>query len=280
VLHSHVAQMHRIVPINPERAFERVAEQILDAIRMGELSVGDRLPSERELAAGMQISRPSLREAIQVLKDTGVLEVRRGPAGGVFVASIDIPRELLRSKVEVRGDEVRSVLEARRLLEPRVAHLAAVHATDEDFARMQATIDAQKDMLEHGTFREHPERFPVQDVHFHLRMAAATHNSTIISMMRALQGRLEFARDFISHEDANREWVIDIHERTLSAIRLADHELIEVVMEEHIRELELAWERSTESSIVRALPDFLVPLDERQRLPRDAVQTTARRLPR
>lgn len=266
-----------MAPITPERAFERVAEQILDAIRLGELSVGDRIPSERDLATGMQISRPSLREAIRLLRDIGVLEVRRGPAGGMFVSSTHIPRDLLRSKVALRADEVRSILEARRLLEPRVAHLAAVHATEEDFARMQETIDAQKSMLALGTYRDYPERFPVQDVHFHLRMAAATHNSTVVALMRTLQGRLEFARDFIAHEEYNRKWVIDIHERTLGAIRLADHELIESVMEEHIRELELAWERTTESAIVRALPDFLVPLDERAKLPKDAVQSTTRR---
>jgi DNA-binding FadR family transcriptional regulator len=269
--------MRRFNPITSERAFERVAEQILDAIRLGELSVGDRIPSERELAAGMRISRPSLREAIQLLRDIGVLEARRGPGGGIFVTSTDIPRDLLRSKVELRADEVRSVLEARRLLEPRVAHLAAVHATEEDFTRMQATLNAQKDMLDQGTYRDDPERFAVQDVHFHLRMAAATHNSTIVELMRTLQGRLEFARDFISHQDDNRLWVIDIHQRTLSAIRLADHRQIETVMEEHIRELELAWERTTESSMVRTLPDFLVPVDERSRVPHEAAQPTRRK---
>lgn len=257
---SSTGKLH---PVPSERAFERVADQILDAIRFGDLAIGDRIPSERELATSMQISRPSLREAIQLLKDLGVLEVRRGPAGGMYVTSTDIPRELLRAGVAVRADEVRSVLEARRLLEPRVAHLAAVHATEEDYARMQATIDAQVQMLTLGTYRDDPDRFSVQDVHFHLRMAGATHNPTVIGMMRTLQSKLEFARDFIRHEDTNREWVIEIHERTLAAIRLADHDLIEAVMEEHIRELELAWERTTESSLVRRLPDFLVPHDAR-----------------
>lgn len=155
------------------------------------------------------------------------------------------------------------MLEARRLIEPRVAHLAAVHAQERDFERMQATIDAQKAMMADGTVETDPDRFAVQDVHFHVRMAGATHNSTIITLMRTLQARLEFARDLVEREQDVPEWVIDMHERTLAAIRLADHALIESVMEEHIRELELAWERSTANTLVRRLPDFMVPSEQR-----------------
>ena len=76
----------------------------------------------------MRISRPTLREAIKTLAEAGVLEVRRGQSGGIFVASELVPRELLRSRQEIRFGEISGVLEARRLLEPRVAQLAAVHA--------------------------------------------------------------------------------------------------------------------------------------------------------
>ena len=255
--------MERINPITPVRTFERVVEQIADSIRLGELDAGDRIPAERDLARGMNISRPSLREAIRVLVDLGVLEVRRDTSPGVYVRSTHVPLELLRSKVQVRAEEVRSVLEARRLLEPRVAHLAAVYAQQTDFDRMQATIDAQKKMLDDGTLEKDPDRFAVQDVHFHIRMAGATHNSTIVALMRTLQARLEFARDLVQHEHDIPGWVIDIHERTLGAIRLADHDMIESVMEEHIRELEIAWERSTSSTFVRRLPGFLVPAEQR-----------------
>jgi GntR family transcriptional repressor for pyruvate dehydrogenase complex len=251
--------LHRITPIAPYRTFEHVVEQIANSIQLGELQVGDRIPSERDLASGMQISRPSLREAIKILEDIGVIEVRRGLAPGMYVKSTNLPREMLRSGAEVRADEVRSILEARRMLETRVSHLAAVYATEEDFERMQATIDEQKAMLASGSIEEHADQFVVQDALFHIRMAGATHNPTVLDMARLLQGRLEFARDLVAHEDANREWVIDVHERRLVAIRLADHDRIETVMEEHIRELELAWERTTATSLVRPLPDFMLP---------------------
>lgn len=254
---------HRMSPITPIRTFERAIDQIVNSIRLGELDVGDRIPSERDLADGMGISRPTLREALKLLVDLEVLEIRRDSPPGVYVRSTHLPRELVRSKVEIRADEVRSVLEARRLFEPRVAHLAAARAEPRDFQRMQATIDAQKEMLLDGTHDTDPDRFAMQDLHFHMRMAGATHNSTIVTLMTTLQGRLEFARDLVQHEGDVPVWVVDIHERTLAAIMKADHALIESVMEEHIRDLEMAWERSSNSTFVRRLPDFMVPADER-----------------
>jgi DNA-binding FadR family transcriptional regulator len=251
--------MHDFRPIAPYRTFEQVVEQIVRGIRLGVLRVGDRIPSERELATEMQVSRPTLREAIRVLEDVGVIEVRRQPSPGMFVASTNLPPDLLRSKVEMRSEEVRGVLEARRMFEPRVAHLAAAHAGEEDFARMQETIDIQLEMLADGSHREDTDKFHGQDVLFHHRMAGATHNSTIVQLMGIVQGKLVLARDLISHQHHNQEWVIDIHQRTLAAIQRADHALIETVMEEHIHELEMAWERSTDIALVRTLPKFMVP---------------------
>ncbi|GAA3526043.1 FadR/GntR family transcriptional regulator [Nocardioides daeguensis] len=252
-----------IRPVTAARAFEQVVDQIANMIRLGELEVGDRMPSERELAAAVGLSRPSLREAISLLVDVGVLEVRRGSAGGIFVVSTDVPRELMRSRVAMKIDEIRGVLEARRLFEPRVAHLAAAYARAEDLERMQATIDAQKRMLEDGLDEDGQDRFHVQDGHFHMRMAAATHNSTIVALMQVLMARLDFAQESVQQQPENPAWVIDIHQRTLAAIRKANHDEIDVVMEEHIRGLEIAWERSTDNSLVRPLPSFMIPLDER-----------------
>jgi GntR family transcriptional regulator, transcriptional repressor for pyruvate dehydrogenase complex len=143
------------VPVGPRRTFEGAVEQIAERIRLGELDAGDRLPSERDLAASMQISRATLREAVHVLVDAGVLAVRTGSTGGIFVLSDYVPMELLRSKSDLRLEEVAGVLEARRLIEPRVAQLAAVHAREDDYASMQQTLDAQKALLARGDVLEH-----------------------------------------------------------------------------------------------------------------------------
>jgi len=252
-------------PVGPRRTFEGAVEQIAERIRLGDLASGERLPSERELAAAMQISRATLREAVRVLVDAGVLAVRAGSAGGMFVASDYVPIELLRSKSDLRLDEVAGVLEARRLIEPRVAQLAAVNAHEEDYVHMQRTIDRQKALLARGDVLEHEDRFLQLDTQFHLRIARASGNSTIVSLMRTLLRRLEIARDLAMHEPPIASWVIDVHERTLSAIRSVDHERIEEVMDEHLAELEHAWERATDRLLVRPIPDFLRPVAERSR---------------
>lgn len=253
------------VPVGPRRTFEGAVEQIAERIRLGEAETGDRLPSERELAAAMQISRPTLREAVRVLADAGVLEVRTGSTGGIFVVSDYVPLELLRSKSDLRLGEVAGVLEARRLLEPRVAQLAAVNAREEDFAHLVKIIESQKQLLAEGDVLAHEDRFLQLDTQFHVRIARATGNSTIVSLMRTLLRRLEIARDLAMHEPPVAAWVIDIHERTLAAIRSADHERIEVVMDEHLAALERAWERATDRALIRPIPDFLRPVAARAR---------------
>ena len=252
-------------PVSTRRTFEEAVQQIAEKIRSGDLHVGDRLPSERELAALMTISRPTLREAVKVLQEAGVLEVRRGQGGGIFVASELVPRELLRTRWEMRVGEVAGVLEARRLLEPRVAQLAAVHAAEEDFGAMQGTIERQRELAARDDFLRHEDLFLQLDLKFHLAIARATRNSTVVSLMRSLFNRLEIARDMAVHAPLVPEWVIDIHERTLAAVRGADFPLIDEVMDEHLSQLEQIWERETGRGLVRPLPDFLQPVAERSR---------------
>jgi GntR family transcriptional repressor for pyruvate dehydrogenase complex len=252
-------------PVATRRTFEEAVEQIAEKIKAGDLHTGDRLPSERELAAQMRISRPTLREAIKVLTEAGVLEVRRGQSGGIFVASELVPRELLRSRQEIRFSEIAGVLEARRLLEPRVAQLAAVHATEDDFASMAQTIERQRELAASDDFLSHEDLFLQLDLKFHLALARATRNATIVGLMRTMLRQLEIARDMAMHAPLVPDWTIDIHERTLAAVRSADFRLIDEVMDEHLAQLEQIWERETGRGLVRTLPDFLQPVAERSR---------------
>jgi GntR family transcriptional repressor for pyruvate dehydrogenase complex len=252
-------------PVATRRTFEEAVEQIAEKIKAGDLHTGDRLPSERDLAAQMRISRPTLREAIKALTEAGVLDVRRGQSGGIFVASELIPRELLRSRQEIRFGEIAGVLEARRLLEPRVAQLAAVHATEDDFAAMARTIERQRELAASDDFLSHEDLFLQLDLKFHLALARATRNATIVGLMRTMLRQLEIARDMAMHAPLVPDWTIDIHERTLAAVRAADFPLIDEVMDEHLAQLEQIWERETGRGLVRTLPDFLQPVAERSR---------------
>src|SRR3954452_4098093 len=173
-------------PVRTRRTFEEAAEQIAEKVRRGELRVGDKLPGERALAVQMEISRPTLREAVRVLVAAGLLAVRRGPGGGMFVASDVVPVELVRQRSSMRLGEVASVLEARRLLEPRVAQLAAVRASEQDFAILERNIEAMQRLVGAGYAAADEDHFLQLDVQFHLALARASANPTVETLMRAL----------------------------------------------------------------------------------------------
>src|SRR3954466_11511096 len=174
---------------------EEAAEQIAHKVITGELGVGDKLPGGGPLAVQMEISRPTLREAVRILVAAALLEVRRGPGGGMFVAADVVPVELVRERSTMRLGEVAAVLEARRLLEPRVAQLAAVRATDDDFLALERSIEAMRRIVERGYGPDDEDRFLQLDVQFHLALARAAANPTVEELMRTLIRRLEIARD-------------------------------------------------------------------------------------
>jgi DNA-binding FadR family transcriptional regulator len=210
----------------------------------------------------MAISRPTLREAVKLLSEAGVIEVKVGPAGGMFVRSDVLPADLIEESAKLRISEVSGVLEARRLFEPRVAQLAGLYATEADFEAMQKTIDLQR---QHAEDRE---RFLQLDLRFHMRIARATQNSTIVALMRFLLERLEIARDMAlrggTHEP---QWTIGIHERTLKAIMSGNPDVIDAAMDEHLSFLEGLWEEESGRARLRRVPDFLLPHAERSSAP-------------
>jgi DNA-binding FadR family transcriptional regulator len=244
-------------PVRTRRTFEEAVEQIADRIRLGELRTGDRLPSERDLARVMQISRPTVREAIRVLSEAGAVEVRPGAGGGIFVAADFVPARLISRTSEMRVDEVAVVLEARRLIEPRVAMLASARARDDDFAAMQRTIDRQVALLADGGVLAHEDRFNQLERQFHLTMAQATGNPRLARIMRSIIRDVEIARDMAMHVPLVADWTIDMHEKTLAAIKAGDLARIDRVMDEHLSRMEETWESETGRRLIRPSPSFL-----------------------
>jgi GntR family transcriptional regulator, transcriptional repressor for pyruvate dehydrogenase complex len=186
-------------PVRTRHTFEEAAEQIADKVRAGELRSGDKLPPERDLA---------------------------------------VPTELIRRRSELRRAEVAHVLEARRIVEPGVAVLAASRATEEDFAALGRSVEAMREIVEGGYGPEHEDRFLQLDVQFHLAMARAAGNPTVETLMRTLFRQLEIARDMAMHLPTVPEWTIAIHDRTLEALRGGDEDDVRAVMDEHLGQLE------------------------------------------
>jgi len=239
-------------PLDVQGTTDAVLQRIAAAISQGNFVPGDRLPSERNLAAQLAVSRQTARNAVKALVEAGVVTVisGRGAGSGARVVSNYVPVHLAgadRPQPDLR--EVASVLEARRLIEPNVAVLAGFKMIDEDCEAIQGVIELQKNAADLEGIRN-------LDIRFHLAIAAAAHNRVITALMQDLMQRLDVARHVVSvdSESEARE-TIDIHERTLEAIQSRDPRRIERVMDEHLRMLENAWELVSS----RALPRYPPP---------------------
>ena len=106
---------------------------------------------------------------------------------------------------------------------------------------MQRSIDRMVELSQLGDLLDHEDRFLALDFQFHLAIAQATGNSTIVGLMRSLLRRLEIARDMAVHEALVADWTIDIHIKTLRAIRAGDDAEIESVMDAHLGRMEGSW---------------------------------------
>ena len=186
------------------RIADIVARDLEQRILEGSLKAGDRLPSERALALELNISRPSLREAIQKLVHKGLLETKHG--GGTVVtdrlqASFSDPwQDMLQAHPLLQTD----MLEFRHMLEGEAAKLAAERATDVDLA----SIDAAYAALEKAYESDDMAACIETDVAFHQAIADASHNSLIghlwASLMRVIHGHVS---DNLVHLRANpKQW--------------------------------------------------------------------------
>jgi DNA-binding FadR family transcriptional regulator len=226
-----------------------------ESIRSGELRFGDRLPAERALAARLDVSRTTLRKGIRVLAEAGVLEIHSGEGSrsGTLVRSELVPAELL-GRPALPIAEISGVLQARRLFEPRVAQLAGFAATEDDLAEMARVIELQRE----AAAVDDVEQVRRLDPSFHLAIARATHNETVVMLMQALLQRLDLTRRPTIVE-GEAEHTVGLHERTLAAIAGGDPARIEIAMDEHLSVLERSWQHDSGRRLPREVPDFLQP---------------------
>jgi GntR family transcriptional regulator, transcriptional repressor for pyruvate dehydrogenase complex len=148
-------------PIMRQSVAEMVAKRILEMVTSRALKPGDQLPPERELAEMLDVSRPSVREAIRGLSILGVLKVRQG--GGAFISQLDADALLgpIRFFLSLEEMNIRELYDARSLIEGDVARRAAQNMTDEQIDALEALLDAQTDTV------SDPQAFRVADFRFH-----------------------------------------------------------------------------------------------------------------
>ncbi|MSS70545.1 MAG: FadR family transcriptional regulator [Candidatus Latescibacteria bacterium] len=167
-----------LVPIERQRLYRQVAEEIKQYILDQGLKKGDALPTEVEFAERLGVSRPTVREALKGLQMVGILTSRKG--SGHAVGSLDL-LELARQlsfHVQTEGMDFRELAETRLFLEVNILPLVAARATEEDFSRLQQALD----LLYRGLEQRDQAVCIAADVAFHRALFEASQNQLLTNL--------------------------------------------------------------------------------------------------
>ena len=222
--------MYKIV--QSSRLYEQIVEQIEQSVQKGDLKPGDQLPAERELAEQFGVSRTAVREAVKALREKGLVEAY--PGKGTFItsgSSNPMRQSLDRMMRSAQVDATSSLVEVREILEPEIAALAAVRATEENLNSLReavAVMDAAK---------RDPDAYIEADLDFHLELAEAAANPLILSLIDSIIGVLREQRMRIFEVDGGPDRGQYHHKKILEAVEHQDAPGAREAMRAHLRQV-------------------------------------------
>jgi GntR family transcriptional regulator, transcriptional repressor for pyruvate dehydrogenase complex len=220
---------------------EQVVIQVREMIRGGQLTPGDRLPPERELAKRLGISRASLRQGLRFLAAIGVLTSRHGSGTYIADGPPALDSEPLQMLAELHRFTPDEMFEARKLLEVGLAGLAARNATDEHLATMAEEIAEMYSKL------EDPQEYLVHDIRFHRAVAAASGNQILAALMNMVSTAMYERRRATVERARDLKESAELHRRIYRLIRARKPDEAGAAMNEHLNLAQQAFE-SEESS--------------------------------
>ena len=206
-----------------------MAKKILDLVRTGNLKPGDQLPPERDLSQMLQVSRPSVREAMRGLQILGVVKTRQG--GGAYISSLDAadllgPLQLL---ITLNAQKFNSLYQSRFLIDGGIARMAAERLSAAEIDRLTRWSRSR------GKLVADPIGFRVSDLEFHRTITEATGNPFLVRVSHSLYVLgMEYRR--IASETAGRaQAVAGRSQAIVAALTARDPDAAQRAMENHIR---------------------------------------------
>jgi GntR family transcriptional repressor for pyruvate dehydrogenase complex len=233
------------LPAGAGNKFGRVARRgasaeavaaIQEMIRSGQLKAGEKLPTERELAEALGLSRPTVREAVQSLAAMNILDVRHGT--GIFVSSLDLSALLapLWFALELTEPAFDQLFEIRLMLEPFAAQLAAARASDDDLKAIQAAMEPLSEVGLDLEFRV------VADIELHRRIIEASHNEILIGVVSSLGVLARKSRELTVELPDREQHAVDEHKALVAAIVRRDPEGARQAMHRHLSNVHVVAE--------------------------------------
>lgn len=218
----------RMAPIERVSVAEQVAHNLLDLIRSGSIKPGQQLPTERDLATMLQVSRPSVREAVRGLQILGVIRTRQG--GGLFVTSLTAAEILspLQMLITLTDENFEALHESRVMVESAMAQLLAARIDDATVTRLARIVQIQAGLT------DNPVAFRVSDMEFHRTLRAALGNPFLERISEALYVLGAEYRKVAWETPGVLERSIEDHRNVVAALETRDPNRITDAMVRHM----------------------------------------------
>jgi GntR family transcriptional repressor for pyruvate dehydrogenase complex len=219
-------------PIKPKKISVQISDQIRSSILSGEFAPGDKLPPERELAEMFGVSRPSVREALNMLAAAGLVESYQG--GGTVVKSLveTTTGSPLSELIKVESERALDVIEVRKGMEAWTSFYAAQRALPDDIRKLEAIVGNMERNLEDLKSSED------LDANFHILVARATHNVVWLHLMQTIFDAMkEFQRGVwraVYLTDEDHRILFAHHKAVFEAIRDRDSDRAREAMLAHL----------------------------------------------
>ena len=217
--------------VRRSRVYEEVAKQI-ERLILKKLQPGDKLPSERELAEMLRVSRGSIRDAIRGLELMGLVEPRQGTGTIVREISIDSVANPFATALKRRKELVSELLDFRKMLEPPLAARAATHASPEEIVEMEDILRRQEEIQNQG------DAAVAEDAEFHYSIALASGNSVVLKVIDIIMDLLRDTRARSLQVEGRSQKSLAGHRRILAAIKRNDAEAAKAAMRRHLEDVE------------------------------------------
>lgn len=221
---------------------DQVATRIMEMIAEGEMSPGDRLPGERQLAEKMGVSRVSVRAALQSLKAQGFLEAVQGGGTRILAAAGDMSSPL-GELAKVREQNLHDLAEIRALLEVWAAHRAAERATEDQIVEIGETLRQQ----ENGTSLKDKAS---SEFHFHYLVGKASGSAVYMHIMDVIRDIIASSLDFhqyhLFQEPVGEGKALEQHKDVFKAIQSGDGQAAKEAMHSHLSWVLASYENERE----------------------------------
>ena len=215
-------------PLNKTRLYEDIVKQIMDSIKSGELKPGDKLPTERELAIQLNVSRTAIREALRSLETMGVIYSKVGSGTFIKEMSLDILMDSFSGILKKNERLIIELIEVRMLLEVEIAKLAARNINEDKIQAMEKALRLMENEIKEGGLGVKGDNA------FHNELASAADNLAMTSILNLCGELLSTTRKAALKALGDPRIGLEHHWAILEAVKSRDEDEAGRLMKEHL----------------------------------------------